>query len=161
MEKGHPRGDGSLFYHRLKAEEEKGCKGGHGKKWLVEEDKPKKCLYLKLLPECDDAAIVILDQMCCSAEKEKRKATHLYVLTLCIVASGKPSIPQTTRLLFTLQPRSHTCLHLPACFTSTTPSVTRVFLLVAMRMGRRRTSSICTLLCPFGRRHHTDGYTLF
>lgn len=35
----------SLFYHRLKAGEERGCKGGHGKKWLVEEDKPKKCLY--------------------------------------------------------------------------------------------------------------------
>lgn len=78
MEKGHPRGDGSLFYHRLKAEEERGWKGGHGKKWLVEEDKPKKCLYSKLLTECDDAAIVILVQMCCSAEKKKKLLTCMF-----------------------------------------------------------------------------------
>ena len=73
-------------------------------------------------------------------------STYLYVFVLCWVASGKPSMPHTTLLLLRLQPRSHTCLHLPACFTSTTPSVIRVFFLVAMRIGRRRTSSIWTLL---------------
>lgn len=76
--------------------------------------------------------------------------TYLYVLTLCWVASGKPSIPHTTRLLLRLQPLSQTCLHLPACFTSTTPSVIRLFFFVDMRMGRRRTSSIRTLLCLLG-----------
>lgn len=42
MEKGQPRGDGSLFYHRLKAEGGSGCEGEHMEKWLAEEDKPQK-----------------------------------------------------------------------------------------------------------------------
>lgn len=149
MGKGHSRGDGSLFYHRLKREG--GVKGDMGGSGWSREISPKSAFTQNCSVNVTRPLLLFYSE-CVVLMRRKRKDTHLYVLTLCIVASGKPSIPQTTRLLFTLQPRSHTCLHLPACFTSTTPSVTRVFLLVAIRMGRRRTSSICTLLCPFGRR---------
>jgi len=54
---------------------------------------------------------------------------------------GKPSIPQTTRLLFLVQPASHTCLQRPLCFTSTAPSVTGMLSLARARMGLSRTSS--------------------
>lgn len=54
---------------------------------------------------------------------------------------GKPSIPQTTRLLFLVQLASHTCLQRPLCFTSTAPSITGMLSLARARMGLSRTSS--------------------
>lgn len=94
--------------------------------------------------------------------EEGRQSIYLYKRSSCCSAFGYPSIPHTTLLLLKFQPRLHTCLHLPACFTSSTPSVTIALPREPGKTGRSRTSSklplptLCTKKMQIGHSFHLD-----